>query len=63
MSYPLPDEHWPVAVIEELAKSCHCKASVKPCDGVLCGGICDDIQEEPEPEDDEDEDQSDYLIR
>lgn len=37
---------------------CHCRESNRPCDGVLAGGICDGMKEEPEPDypfDEEDE--------
>lgn len=35
--------------VEECAKGCSCREDLKPCDGCLSGGICDDIQaDEPE---------------
>lgn len=29
--------------VEEMAKSCRCAPSVRPCDGVLAGGVCDGL--------------------
>ena len=42
--YDTPEYH---AWVESMAKSCHC-AHNKPCDGVLAGGMCDNIQDDPE---------------
>jgi hypothetical protein len=39
------------AFVESMVPFCYC-AQNRPCDGVLAGGICDDVQdEEPEWED------------
>ena len=38
-------------LVAELVK--HCRCTRGPCDGVLAGGMCDDIQDD-EPEDIED---------
>lgn len=34
---------------------CHCSESMRPCDGVLAGGICDGIGDRDEPEKFDDE--------
>lgn len=39
--------------VESMVPHCHCRESNRPCDGVLAGGICDDIKDEPESEDDD----------
>ncbi len=33
--------------VSEMAKHCQCRANYCPCDGVLAGGPCDMVQEEP----------------
>lgn len=33
--------------VASMAKHCHCRANNCPCDGVLAGGLCDMVQEEP----------------
>jgi hypothetical protein len=33
------------AFVESMVPFCHC-ARMRPCDGVLAGGMCDDIQED-----------------
>lgn len=33
--------------LEEMAKLCHCRSSECPCDGILAGGMCDNIQDNP----------------
>lgn len=38
--------------IQSMVAHCRCRTRDCPCDGVLAGGICDDIQDEqPSPED------------
>lgn len=39
--------------VESMVPHCHCREQDRPCDGVLAGGICDDIQDEPEAHEDE----------
>lgn len=37
------------AFVEEMAKHCHCEpVHRRPCDGVLAGGMCDDMRNERE---------------
>lgn len=36
--------------VAEQAKHCHCRPGNCPCDGVLAGGMCDDIQDDPDEE-------------
>lgn len=31
------------AFVESMAQHCHCSPQLRPCDGVLCGGVCDGI--------------------
>lgn len=31
------------AFVESMAQYCHCADRYKPCDGVLAGGLCDDM--------------------
>jgi hypothetical protein len=41
--------------VESMAPECHCRSGNCPCDGVLAGGVCDNIQDDPDStEDDED---------
>lgn len=45
---PEPDPHDSPeyqAFVESMVPFCHC-AQNRPCDGVLAGGICDDIQDD-----------------
>ncbi len=42
--------------VEEMAKDCRCTPlELRPCDGVLAGGVCDGVHREQDrgPEDDE----------
>lgn len=39
--------------VESMVQHCHCKESNRPCDGVLSGGLCDDVQESSATEDDD----------
>lgn len=34
--------------IESMVPHCHCDEHLRPCDGVLAGGMCDDMHERPE---------------
>lgn len=34
--------------VESMVEHCYCKPSSRPCDGVLAGGPCDDIQDSNE---------------
>jgi len=43
--------------VESMAEHCHCTPGHhRPCDGVLAGGICDDMQWENDDRGDQDED-------
>lgn len=33
--------------IESMVPHCHCDTQHRPCDGVLAGGLCDNIHDEP----------------
>jgi hypothetical protein len=33
--------------VESMTHLCHCRSQDKPCDGVLAGGLCDNIQDDP----------------
>jgi hypothetical protein len=42
--------------VESMAAHCHCEPlSLRPCEGVLAGGLCDDAKESPRSEEQEDE--------
>lgn len=41
--------------IEEAAKHCRCADLWKPCEGVLAGGVCDELEDDREDEWDEDD--------
>lgn len=43
------------AFLESCVPLCHCSPSLCPCDGVLAGGVCDNIQIERSPLDDDDD--------
>jgi len=43
--------------VQSMVAHCHCCSSNKPCDGVLAGGICDNIQEDERDGFDWDEDE------
>jgi hypothetical protein len=32
--------------VESMVPHCHCRSQDRPCDGVLAGGLCDNIQDE-----------------
>lgn len=34
--------------VQSMLPYCHCEEHYRPCDGVLAGGICDDIHDEPD---------------
>lgn len=36
--------------IDSMVSYCRCRAQDRPCDGVLAGGICDNIQDDPDGE-------------
>lgn len=36
------------AFVEEMAKHCRCSPRYRPCDGVLAGGVCDQMVDEPD---------------
>lgn len=36
--------------VEGQRKHCRCTSRIAPCDGVLAGGMCDNIQDDPEDE-------------
>lgn len=40
--------------VESMVPLCHCRESNRPCDGVLAGGICDGMGDDPEPDEDAD---------
>lgn len=44
--------------VDSMVPHCHCKESNRPCDGVLAGGPCDGVEEEPN-DDDSDEQEED----
>lgn len=33
--------------VEKMSAHCHCDTQYRPCDGVLAGGLCDNIHDEP----------------
>ncbi len=37
--------------VESMAVHCRCRPSDRPCDGVLAGGVCDNIQDDPRDRD------------
>ena len=39
--------------VQSMVSYCHCSEQHRPCDGVLAGGICDNIQEELTYDDDD----------
>lgn len=41
-----PDSPEYQAFVESMVPHCRC-ANNRPCDGVLAGGLCDDIQDDP----------------
>lgn len=47
--------------VESMFPHCGCKTSNRPCDGVLAGGVCDNVQEEPEDEESDDDTEPDDL--
>lgn len=36
------------AFVESMVPYCRCRESYRPCDGVLAGGLCDQIEDEPD---------------
>jgi hypothetical protein len=36
------------AFVESMVPHCHCSPSHQPCDGVLAGGLCDNIRDDRE---------------
>ena len=38
------------AFVETMADKCHCDPELRPCDGCLAGGLCDDIHREDDDE-------------
>lgn len=34
--------------VESMVPHCHCAERYRPCDGVLAGGVCDGIKDEPD---------------
>jgi len=48
----MPDDPEYQAWVESMAKHCRCSNDC-PCAGVLAGGLCDDLQDDPLDEDDE----------
>lgn len=36
--------------VESMVPHCHCRERDRPCDGVLAGGMCDNIQDDPDDE-------------
>ena len=56
---PFESEEY-AAFVESCVPLCHCSPSLSPCDGVLAGGVCDNIQTERSPlDDDEDYEEDD----
>lgn len=45
--------------VQSMVPYCRCKESNRPCDGVLAGGLCDDVQEPPEDYEDRDDTEDD----
>lgn len=39
------------AFVESMIPHCHCADQYKPCDGVLAGGLCDNMGNDPETDD------------
>lgn len=37
--------------VESMVPHCRCRESNRPCDGVLAGGLCDDVQDQTEEDD------------
>lgn len=48
--------------VESMVQECHCKESNRPCDGVLAGGLCDGIEEEPERYEDKEDDEEEEEL-
>jgi hypothetical protein len=34
--------------VATMVQHCNCASRYRPCDGVLAGGVCDNMQDEPE---------------
>lgn len=41
--------------VESMVPHCHCAERHRPCDGVLAGGLCDNMQDDPDRNDEEDD--------
>ena len=41
--------------VESMVPHCHCAEQHRPCDGVLAGGLCDNIQDDPRDDGEYDE--------
>lgn len=50
---PFSEEASYIAFVQEMTKYCRCRSVDRPCDGVLAGGPCDDIQDDPWEDDHE----------
>jgi len=48
------------AFVESMVPHCHCADRYRPCDGVLAGGLCDNMQDDERDEDERDDDDPDY---
>lgn len=46
--------------VASMVPHCHCSARYRPCDGVLAGGICDGMSDEPNDSEDDEPDDQDY---
>jgi len=49
VSDPYEDSDY-AAFVEIMADKCHCDPELRPCDGCLAGGLCDDIHREEDYE-------------
>lgn len=50
------------AFVEGQRKHCGCDDRYCPCDGVLAGGMCDDIHDDSHFDEDDDFDEDDYQF-
>lgn len=48
--------------VESMVPYCHCSAQHRPCDGVLAGGLCDNIQDDPHDDEETPEERYDREV-
>lgn len=49
---PTEDEDY-AKFVESMVPYCHCTGQARPCDGVLAGGVCDEIHDDRDEEEEE----------